>query len=261
MKRTFTFTKRRLIGFLCWSLLPTLAIIFGIMILTYGVRLNYGFALAFILPSLTTIGLLALFMFSNCKNMWKVIVSVVFLVCFAISFWFLAFITPIVQVKHYEGDEVKEHYNSVCDENPQMPQLSEIGQPTNVESYYVLHSAAIFASEIDYLICCYTPEEYKLQKAALEEKYVFQEENLVGYQGNENEPSVQVGDYRFRMLSVEEYSLDYPKSFVLIGYSDDACEIVYMAPYSFDQDDISSLENYITFDCGWEYVLKESSKD
>ena len=261
MKRTFTFTKGRLIGFLCWSLLPTLAIIFGIMILTYGVRLNYGASLAFIVLSLLAIGLLALLMFSNCKNVWKAILSVVFLYCFATSFFFLTFITSLKQVKHYEAEELSQHYETVCAEMPHMPQLSQIGQPVDVDSYYALRSMGIFSTETDYLICRYTPEEYKLQKAALEEKYVFQEENLVGYQGNENEPSVQVGDYRFRMLSVEEYSLDYPKSFVLIGYSDDACEIVYMTPYSFDQDDISSLENYITFDCVWEYVLKESSED
>lgn len=253
MKRTFTFTKRRLIGFLCWSLLPTLAIIFGIMILTYGVRLNYGFALAFILPSLITIGLLALLMFSNCKNMWKVIVSVVFLVCFAISFWFLAFITPIVQVKHYEGDEVKEHYNSVCDENPQMPQLSEIGQPTNVESYYVFHSAAIFASEIDYLICCYTPEAYAAQKAALDEKYVFQTETITENESN-CEPSAQVDGFEFRILSIEEYDLYYPKQVILIGYSDDDYEIVYASYCDWDLDYISSLQNFIISECGWKYI-------
>ena len=253
MKKTFAFTKARLIAFLCCSLLPVLAIVFGIIVLSYGVRLNYGFALAFIIPSLIAIGLLALCMFSKFKNVWKAVLAFVFLLCFAYYFFFLSFVTKIEQVKHYEGEEVSEHYVDVCNENPQMPQLSEIGQPANVESYYVFNSMAIFSSETNYLVCRYTPEEYAMQKSALDENYVFQTEGITINDSN-CEPSTQLGTYFFRMLSVEEYDLDYPKQVILIGYCDDTQEIVYLSYYDFDLDRISSLQDFITDDCGWKHI-------
>lgn len=253
MKKTFAFTKARLIVLLCCLPLPVLAIVNGMIVLSYGVRLNYGFALAFIIPSLIAIGLLALCMFSNFKNVWKAILAFVFLLCLAYYFFFLSFFAKIEQVKHYEGEEVSEYYIDVCNENPQMPSLSKIGRPANIEYYNIFQTQYIFSWETDYLICHYTPEEYAVQKATLDEKYVFQTETITEYKSN-CEPSAQMGTYFFRMLSVEEYDLDYPKQVILIGYCDDTQEIVYLSYYDFDLDRISSLQNFITDDCGWKHI-------
>lgn len=255
MKGKFAFTKGRLIGFICCALLPVFAITLGILMLTKSVLFNVGFAITYFLIPLITAALLAWCIFAGSKTLRKVILSGVILVLFAVLFVWSFIFTGFVQVKHYEGTEAEMQYAAVKNENALMPELSEIGQSTDIEYHNVFTAFFVFSAETDYLICCYTPDEYEIKKAELETDYAFQEEIITGDYSN-CEPSVEIDGYQFRLLSVDEYkgTIYYPKNLVLIGFSDATKEIVYVVFEDFDLDYISSLKDFITDDCGWKYI-------
>ena len=242
MKR-FAFTKDRLTGFICCALLPLAAMFFGILLLVKDVLLNVGIAVVYFLIPLLAVGVLALCIFSNSKSWKKYILCGVILVVFLITFFFASLIVGWTQLERYEGDKAVQQYSSSVSENKLMPKLSELGNPEKIEYYNLFSAFFIFSYETDGLICTYTQEEYAIQKARLDTTYNFQAEK-----------AVEIDGYQFRMLSVDEYYLDYPHEVVLIGCSDDTNEIVYLEFYDIDLDYITSLEEFIADECGWKYV-------
>lgn len=253
MKEKTAFTKGRVIGFSCCALIPAAAIFCGIRLLIKGAIFNTWVAFTFILLPLVALGLLAWCLFSGCKTLKKAILSGVILAVFVISFFISMIFTDFVKVERYNGEEAAARYASAADENELMPELSEIGKPSEIAYRNVFACFFIFEWETDYLICRYAPDEYEIRKAALETEYTFQSETITEYKSN-CEPSAEVDGYQFRLLSVEEYNLYYPKELLLIGYSDNAREIVYVAFEDFDLDYISSLEEFIIDECGWEHI-------
>ena len=264
MKAKFVFTKKRLIGFLCLVSFPVLAIGIGIFLLAKGLVLTVELAIIHILLPLVTAGLLALCVFSGRKKILSGVISGVILGLFIVLFAGSAAFADYVQVKHYDGAKAKERYTAAMAEQPYraaqiastlMPELSEIGQPFDIGYGHVWQSAFIFSSDADFLICHYTPEEYEIQKAALDTEYVFQTEGIPN-QHSDGQPSAEVDGYQFRFLSIEEYevTIDYPKHVILIGYSDKAHKIVYILYNDTDLDYIPSLEDFILDYCGWKYV-------
>ena len=178
-------------------------------------------------------------------------IIVLFVVSFVLSF----VLSGLEQVKHYEGAEAKLQYTAAKGGNTLMPELSEIGQPTDIEYHNVFISMFIFSAETDYLICRYTADEYQICKEELETEYTFQTETIRDSR-SQCEPSAEVNGYQFRLLSIEEYKgpIYFPKHLILIGYSDDTREIVYVAFEDVDLDYITSLKEFITDDCGWKYI-------
>lgn len=255
MREKFGFTKDRLIGFILCVSLPVFAITLGIRMLMKGTLFNFGFAIAYFLIPLFTAGLLAWCIFSGSKTLRKTITSGAILALFAVSFLCSFIFVGFVQAKRYEGTQAQIQYAAVKNENPLMPELSGIGQPAAIEYDNIVTAFFLFYAETDYLICRYTPDEYEMQKAALETDYAFQETVITGDFSN-CDPSVEIDGYRFRLLSPDEYKgeIFYPKNLVLIGFSDAAREIVYAAFEDADLDYISSLEDFITNDCGWKYI-------
>lgn len=249
MKR-FAFTKGRLIGLICCALLPLVAMFFGILLLVKDVLLNVGIAVVYFLIPLLAVGVLAWCIFSDRKTWKKFVLSGVILVLFLITLFFSYLIVGWTQLKRYEGDEAVQQYSSSESENKLMPELSELGNPEKIEYYKLFSASFIFAHETDGLICTYTQEEYAIQKARLDTTYNFQTEKTA----NDILPAVEIDGYQFRLLSIDEYDLYYPKEVVLIGYSDDANEIIYLEFYDIDLDYITSLEEFIADECGWKYV-------
>ena len=249
----FAFTKGRLIGLICSSIIPIAAIGLGILMLIKDVMLDLGIAITYLIFPLIVIALLGLCIFYNFKTWKKVVLSVVILVLFAMVFQFFCLIAGWTQVKSYEGDEAVQKYSSLKSE--MLPKLSEVGETTNTEYHNVFSFIYIFSYETNYLICQYEQEEYENQKNRLDSTYIFQTETITDYDSN-CEPMVKIGDYQFKMLSVENYDLYYPKHVVLIGYSDNAREIVYLEFYDIDLDYIPSLKDFIIdeFGCGWKYI-------
>ena len=254
MKAKFVFTKKRLIGFLGCALIPVLVIGFGILLLTKNVVFTGGFAFVYIFMPLIATGLLAWCIFSNGTTLKKGMISGAILALFAMLSFFLFVFVGLMQVRHYEGTEAERLYVDVKEENTLMPELAAIGQPTDVEYHRVMFHH-LFSSETDILICRYSLDEYVIQKAALDTEYAFQTEAITNGH-SDGQPSAEVDGYQFRFLSIKEYkgTIDYPKHVILIGCSDDAREIVYIAYEDDDLDYIPSLEDFILDYCGWKYV-------
>lgn len=252
MKR-FTFTKNRLIGLICSAVLPAMAIGLGILLLTKDVMLNIGSVITYFIFPLIATALLGWCIFFNCKTWKKCVLSGVILVSFSILFFVSSIITGWTQVKSYEGNEAVQQYSSVKSGSEIMPDLSEVGETTNIKHYNVSSFFYIFSSETDYLICQYAQEEYEIQKTRLDSVYSFQTETITGDFSN-CEPMVEIDGCRFKMLSIKDYGLYYPKNIILIGCSDATREIVYLEFNDIELDYISSLKDFIIDECGWKYI-------
>ncbi len=247
MKR-FVFTKSRLIGFCCCVLLPIAAILLGILMLVNDVMLNVGIIFVYFLTPLIVAGLLACCIFSNCEIWKKSILSSVILLLFLIAFFFSFLLVGWTQIKRYEGHEAVQQYSLL--ESELMPDLTELDKPTHIEYYSLVSHLYVFFDETDGLICSYNHEDYAIQKAKLDTTYIFQTEKTE----DNFDPIVEIDGYQFRMLSSEEYDLNYPKSVIFVGCSDDTNEIVYLKFNNSDLDYITSLKDFILDACGWKYI-------
>ena len=257
MKQSSVFTRGRLIAFLCCFLLPLMGFGMGIFCLICHVRFTFWFFSIYVMIPGVAVGFFAWSMFSRRSIGLKVCLGILISVVFVGVFGFMSFVAPYDMVVPYRGEKLQEQYITVKNKAPLMPDLGEIGDPEQIELYESFHAVFIFMGETDHLVCRYTPREYARQKELLETKYVFQDSEI--YLWDEPyEYSAVVGDYTFRILSLEEYGPDekfyYPKEFLLIGTSDKACEIVYMAYDDFELDYIPSLEEFILDECLWRYI-------
>lgn len=221
--------------------------------LAKNVMLDARMAIIYFISPLIVMSLLGLCIFFNCKTWKKIVMSAVILAGFLGLFFPAATLAGWTQVTRYEGNEAAQQYSSATSKNELMPDLSEIGETTNIEYYNAFDYFFIFSSETDYLICQYSQEEYDLQKARLDTAYTFQTKAIVDEYAT-CEPMAEINGYQFKMLSVDHYELYHPKKVVLIGYSDAAREIVYLNFFGTDLDYISSLKNFILNDCGWKYI-------
>lgn len=253
--KSFVFTRKRWFGCFACALLPLAVIVFGILGLTRGVQLDFGIALTFFVFPLLAGGILARLIFSDYVRWTKIVLSGLILIAFVFVSAVTFFLVGFTRVKRYEGAQAERNYAVAVGENTLMPKISELGSPEEIEYNKAVSSAAIFVSEADHLICRYTDEDYEVQKARLEEGYVFQNEPIYSDDAL-CQPEVTIDEYRFRMLSLEAYSqeLYYPKEVMLVGYSEEAKEIAYIFFYDIDLDFISSLEEFIEDDCGWQYI-------
>lgn len=259
MKEKSIVTKGHWIGFLCCSLLPLAALVFGIVLLWKGFVINLSFGICFIALPLIAIVLQAWCIFSGCPFPDKRLMCCLILAAFLFGFLFCTlFYFPLRgrfdQVRHYKGSKAEQQYSSLEHRNPLMPTVSELGSPIAVE-YCHINFHCIFSWERDWLISRYTPEDYEAKKAALEEYYVFQTDPI-SESGHICAPFITLDGYHFRLLSLEDYkdALDFPKDLILIGYSDDSQEIVYLTFHDIDLDYIDDLGTFITDDCGWKYI-------
>lgn len=254
--KKFAFTKARLDVFIFASLLPLLILGCGILGLIAHLCFNKAFAITYLIFPLATVALLAVCMFSGMRRAWKIGLSVLILLVFALLFLGGVLFGRYVRLERYYNKDVSQYYASVTEENELMPALEEIGQPVWMEYCDVFTSAFIFLSNADYLICRYDAEEYELQKQQLEEKYTFQTEVLESYD-YPCEPSGMINGYQFRVLSIKgEYEryTQYPWYMGLIAYSDEEKEIVYLSYRNTDLDYLTSLSSFLKEECGWQHI-------
>lgn len=241
-------TKKQILAFVLLSIIPILAVLLGLVLLIKAnTIINITFLLAFVFLPALAISLFALVTFLVKKLFVKIILSILILALFVGSFLGVDMLGKYEELRKYENDEIKTHY---AQHNRLMPELSEITQPKKLE-YYDYYSSALmglFTCDVDALICKYDEDTYSRQKALLEEKYVFQTDAVKG------EPTTEIDGYYFRMLSKNEYEMNYPKEVVLFATNDETNEIVYMSFYDYDLDSIDSLDEFILEDCGWQYI-------
>lgn len=256
MTRPFTFTKERLIAFILSMVLPVLAMAYGTFGLIFHVCINRSFFLTFILFPLVTVGLLALFIFSDLRFRVKGTLLGLLLLIFVMSYLNGVLFGVFVRMHRYQNDKVPAHYTSVTEENKLMPSVDGIGHPIKTEYYDVLTKYFCFFAHADYLICHYNSEEYALQKKQMDANYIFQTETMVSCD-HPCEPSEEVDGYQFHVLSTKgEYEpfVDYPWYITLIAYNDEKQEIVYLSYSNTDIDYLTSLSDFLHEECGWSQV-------
>lgn len=253
MKKRFDFTKKRLIAYLSCLLLPAAGLFFPILLLRRDFCLN-GSIVFFLILCFVSAGLPALIIFSNRRRkLIKALLSVIVLILFVILYLFNFMFGTFGYMDRYTQEQVRVPYAASRDTHScsWMPELTQVGEPVNISHYSYHAKAFIFLWDADYLICSYEPEEYERQKANLENAYQFRTETLHSYDGN-CEPTAQLDGYTFRFVDLNEYS--WSKHAPLIGYSDEANEIVYVNYYDVERDVYTSLSDLLIVDCGWRYI-------
>lgn len=113
----------------------------------------------------------------------------------------------------------------------------------------------MFSSDAYILKASYLQEEFDAQRAYLESRYFFQEsvtdntgDKIIG-----RDASFTFDGYDFKMLSLEEYNLYYPKYFAFVGFSEERKAICFVFFDDMDLDFIDcSFEDFLIDECGWE---------
>ncbi|MBE6747788.1 MAG: hypothetical protein E7557_00980 [Ruminococcaceae bacterium] len=254
------FTKKRLLAFLFTLILPVFSLICGSILLMSDCLINLSFLLTFIIFPVLTIIALGFTIFYNTKTLLKVFFSTLLTILFALLLSVGYIYGEYVMLWHYEDEMLEAEYSEIAETKKLMPTLDEVGSPVDIDYYNVYIQYFIyFTPETDYLICEYTPEEYKTQKNALFEKFIFQEDKLSNLDAS-CEATTELDGFTFRSLSIDEKSykssIDYPKQMMLIAYSDKTNEIIYISFYDDDIDYLTSLSEFINDDCGWKYIRK-----
>ncbi len=245
------FNVEHIMSLVFMSIVPIIVIVLGFVKISDGILITGSIIFTYFVLPVIAILLLALTIF-KAKKLWvKVTLGIGVPIAFLLSLLFFSAFQTYEFVNHYENDEVQVHYAE--NTNELMPQLSEISNPQKVDYYHYEGEGFIFFWQSDSLICKYSDEEYLKQKASLDEKYVFQTEAI-----KDNEyickPATEIDGYSFRMLSIDEYEMYYPKEIILFATNDETNEIVYMCFYDADLDYIASLDEFILDDCGWEHI-------
>lgn len=250
IKKRFDIYHILSLAFLC--ILPVIAIIKGIgLVVKNGMILTSSFIFTFFALPLIAILLFFIILVKVKKTWAKVVMCIVVLLASLFCFVGFCGFQKYEIVNHYENEEVQVHYAE--NSNELMPRLSELSNPQKVDYYHYEGEGFIFLWQSDSLICKYSDEEYLEQKASLEEKYVFQTD-VIKWDEHICEPTIEIDGYSFRMLSRNEYEMDYPKDVVFIATNDETREIVYVCYNDQDRDYIESVEEFILDECGWKHI-------
>ncbi|KGR76095.1 hypothetical protein [Ureibacillus sinduriensis] len=122
-----------------------------------------------------------------------------------------------------------------------MPALKNLPIYKDIDYKYTKNRYFIFVSHSVVLSVQYDDETYKSEKGKLEETYEFLNKKNIGFKQKE-EPvppyyEFSINTYTFRIVKDEEHNtLGYPKSFGMIGTSDEKNRIAYLYFYDFDLD-------------------------
>ncbi len=243
--------KQRIVPFVISSLLPLAVILIGILQLFSGEIFTLCFAINYVIIPICLILLMLIVNFSKSRMWIKIVLNITITIIFAIIFLVIFSLGHFERLVYYKNTDVAENYNDISDN---MPTLSEIGQPENIE-YYDYFSIGMIFFDIysDTLICEYSEADYINQKNQLEEKYIFQTYPMTADEYS-CPPEIEIDGYTFRALSIEEYEMYYPKGITFIATNDQTNEIVYLSFYDDDLDYIVSLEDFIYNECGWKHI-------
>lgn len=244
---------KRLIAYLGSLLFPIAGYVFPIWLMQKDFCFN-STILRFMISPLVAALLLAVVIFSKRGRKWvKVLLSIGILILFVFFYLCNFMFGTFAYLDCYEQKQVQEPYTTVREswECSWMPDLTQVGELTKITHYSYHAKSFIFLWEAEYLVCSYEPEEYHQQKANLENMYRFQTETLKHYDC-ECPPTATLDGYTFRFVDLDEYS--WEKHVPLVGYSDEAHEIMYVNYYDADRDILTSLMDLLIEDCGWKFI-------
>ncbi len=244
-------TPKQIAGYILSCLLPLAVLVLGILLLCLGLIFSPTYLIAFVLLPCAAFAWNFALVRSKTSVGSKVFRIILLLVVFWFAFEFSLFFGELKALDRYHGSSVNEPYSAVLERCDSLPEISELGTPEKIEYHDYYAQQFIFGWKADTLICRYGEEEYAQQKALLDEKYIFQSDALT-YDEYICQPTAEIDDYHFRMLSVE--GTYYPKEVCLIATNDDTREIVYLYFYDPDIDYIPSLPDFINDYCGWKHI-------
>lgn len=129
-----------------------------------------------------------------------------------------------------------------------MPDINELPQYKNIEYRSTHKSMILFDSDSIALIVYYDDETYENEKNKLEKNYTFLNQKIKSefdeskYYIPENEFSIN--SYKFKVIdSNGNANIKFPKSFGMIGTSDDKKSIAYLYFYDADLDYIGKNDD------------------
>ncbi len=122
-----------------------------------------------------------------------------------------------------------------------LPELDTL--PDYEDMYYRYYiNRCFFVTESMLLVVIYDEDTYSAEKERLDDAYVFLDHTIVADWSDEveyllPENEFSINSFSFRVVGDDE--TDYPKSFGMIGTSDEQLSIAYLYFYDFDLDYIS----------------------
>ncbi|WP_321993506.1 hypothetical protein [Clostridium butyricum] len=137
-----------------------------------------------------------------------------------------------------------------------MPSLESLPEYEDIKYVSTHRSMVLFESDSIALIVSYDDDTYENEKSKLDDDYVFLKQEVKSkfdetkYYITENEFSIN--SYKFRVIDdTQSSNIEYPKSFGIIGTSDEKNSVAYLYFYDFDLDYIgkedkdSSMANFV----------------
>lgn len=130
-----------------------------------------------------------------------------------------------------------------------MPNLDELPEYENITYKYTHKTMLIFESDSVALIVKYDDETYQSEKNKLAENYIFLEDNV---EDVIPEYEFSINSYTFKVVADNENSnTEFPKSFGMIGTSEEEKSIAYLYFYDYDldyigeEDDRNPMANFV----------------
>lgn len=122
-----------------------------------------------------------------------------------------------------------------------MPKLEELPKYQDISYKYNHSSIILFESDAITLVVEYDEETYEKEKEKLTEKYKFLDQKVVSDFDKDKyyipEYEFQINNYDFKVVEESDnYKAKYPKSFGIIGTSDEEKSIAYLYFYDSDLD-------------------------
>jgi len=136
-----------------------------------------------------------------------------------------------------------------------MPDIKELSQYKDISYKYNKESILWYTSDAMTLVVEYDDETYKNEKEKLLDRYTFLSEKIPFDEGGLYiipEYEFSIDSYNFKVVEESDKdNTDYPKSFGMIGTSDEKRSIAYLYFYDFDldyigdKDEKSSMANFV----------------
>lgn len=253
-------SRPRIIAFVLLGIIPFGALCLGILFIMSNIIMDLGFIFSFIILPFACLTLLFISIFSNMRLLDKGLACFLLLLAFVALFLFLGIFDKREMLNSYYNEDAQLHYSETVKEFNVLPELDEMRDAQGIEFYdYFSSELGVFTCEGYTLICKYNDNEYSFEKAEMENKYVFQKDDMSAWDYTCS-PEASLGEYHFRTLSIMgEYNdaINFPKKLVFVGTNDTTQEIIYICFYNDDIDYIEALPEFLLENCGWKYIRQE----
>ena len=135
-------------------------------------------------------------------------------------------------------------YEAACEENPNLPALPEeqrLGDFTDIDFRYTERITLLMSQRSYALTAYYSPEDYAVQTAYLNENCTFVEG--ASWRTDNCDPTFEHNGFVFR---TEEDGLDYPKKMNFIGFNDQEHAICQIAFRDIDLDECRNIVSLLS---------------